>query len=164
MWSSVCSSPRVKLCYQVLHLYLLETWGFSHLSHLLSPMEWVPLLKPFCEAHILLLLCPGQGSFFFFLCFPLFLFLLLLLGEGGILDCVPKHSLLSSHYDLWVWEKKMELALLCFPPSSISLIHGPQSAGRPQHGNRVSSTQILVTCRKDSRITRALLDELSTMA
>lgn len=162
MRSSVCSSLRVKLCYKFSHLYFLENWeaGFSHLSHLLSPMEWVPLVKPFCEAHDLLLLCLDRVLFSL-----LFSFLLLLFLEKGPSWIVCQSILLlSSHYDLWVWEKKMELALLFSPPSSISLIRGLQSAGRPRSVNSVSSTQILVTCRRDSRITRALLDELSTMA
>ena len=57
------------------------------------------------------------------------------LGEGvGILDRVPKHPFLSSHYDLWVWEKKISH----FPPSlCLSCMWLPGSASKPESGHGV---------------------------
>lgn len=58
-----------------------------------------------------------RGSFFFSFVDVVFFWR----GGGeGILDRVPKHSLLSPHYDLWVWEKKTDFAFLVsiFPSPS----------------------------------------------
>lgn len=63
-----------------------------------------------------------------------FCFVLVFVLWGGILDRVPKHPFLSSHYDLWVWEKKISH----FPPSlHLSHMWLPGSARRPQSGHGV---------------------------
>lgn len=59
----------------------------------------------------------------------------------------------------------MELAFLILPPFlHLPRVRPPGSAGGPPSGNGVFSTQIPAKCRRDSKISRALLDELSTLA
>lgn len=158
MRSPVCSSLRVKLCYKFLHLCFRRNWeaGFSHLSHLVSLMEWVPLVNSILWGY-LLLLCLDRVPFLSSL-------LLLFSGKGPSWIVCQSIGCFLLIMTCGFEKRKMELALLFSPPSSMSLRRGLQSAGKPQSVNSVPSTQIPVACRRDSRITRVLLDELSAMA
>lgn len=61
------------------------------------------------------------------------------------------------------FEKRKRTLHFSFPFFHLLHAQPPESAGKPQSGNGVFSTQIPVKCRKDSKITRALLNELSTL-
>lgn len=114
----VCSL-RVKLCSKVLHLYFAEksqAWLLSSFPSTVTPCGAGGAIAEAILWGSLLVFIWGEGVLFFFSLF----------WVGGILDRVPKHPLLSSHYDLWVWEKKMELAFLIFLHLSIPPACGSQ--------------------------------------